>query len=143
MTEPDPLSQMRSQVHAAYAAADRLVREADAADRERAGESELPPSGYEGERTEGERSAFSDVQALAGLLEVARSSVPPDAARQLLLALRALIDWWIARLEHEPERPVEVQDIPIEYLVGCAADPAPRDGRRRVRGFVESTISAA
>ena len=47
--------------------------------------------------------------------------MPPDvarqlanAARELLLALRALIDWWIARLEHEPEGPVEVQDIPID-----------------------------
>jgi hypothetical protein len=122
VTEPDPLSEMRSQVDAAYAAADRLVREADAAARERAGESrEIPPSGYEGERTSSERSAFSDLQALAGLLEAARTSVPPevarqlaDAARELLLALRALIDWWIARLEREPERPVEVQDIPIE-----------------------------
>jgi len=112
---------MRTQVDAAYAAADRLVREADAAARERAGANDLPPSGFEGERTSSERSAFSDLQALAGLLEVARTSVPPevarqlaDAARELLLALRALIDWWIARLEQEPERPVEVQDIPID-----------------------------
>ena len=111
---------MRSQVDAAYAAADRLVREADAAARERAGE-QVPPAGYEGERTSSERSAFSDLQALAGLLETARTSLPPelarqlgDAARELLLALRALIDWWIARLEREPERPVEVQDIPID-----------------------------
>ena len=117
----DPLSEMRTQVDAAYAAADRLVREADAAARERAGESEVPPAGYEGERTSAERSAFSELQALAGLLEAARSSVPPevarqlaDAARELLLALRALIDWWIARLEQEPQRPVEVQDIPID-----------------------------
>jgi hypothetical protein len=103
----------------AFAAADRLVREAEAAARSRAGD--VPPSGYEGERTSGERSAFSDLQALAGLLEAARTSVPPEVARQLaeamrelLLALRALIDWWIERLEREPERPVEVQDIPIE-----------------------------
>jgi hypothetical protein len=115
----DPLSQMRSQVDDAYAAADRLVREAEAAARERAGD--VPPSGYEGERTAGERSAFGDLQALVGLLETARTSVPPEVARQLaeatrelLLALRALIDWWIARLEREPERPVEVQDIPID-----------------------------
>ena len=114
----DPLSEMRTQVDAAYAAADRLVREADAAARERAN---VPPRGYEGERSDGERHAFGDLQALAGLLEVARTSVPPevarqlaDAARELLLALRALIDWWIARLEKEPERPVEVQDIPID-----------------------------
>ncbi len=110
---------MRSQVDEAYAAADRLVREAEAAARERSGD--LPPSGYEGERTAGERSAFGDLQAIVGLLETARTSVPPEVARQLaeatremLLALRALIDWWIARLEREPERPVEVQDIPID-----------------------------
>ena len=119
MTDPDPLSEMRSQVDAAYAAADRLVREADAAARKRAGD--VPPRGFEGERAQGERTAFGDLQALAGLLDAARTSVPPEVARQLaeatrelLLALRALIDWWIARLEREPEQPVEVQDIPIE-----------------------------
>jgi len=115
----DPLSQMRSQVDEAYAAADRLVREAEAAARARSGE--VPPAGYEGERTSAERSAFGDLQALAGLLETARTSVPPElarqlaeAARELLVALRALIDWWIARLEREPDQPVEVQDIPID-----------------------------
>src|SRR5918998_1402241 len=110
---------MRSQVDAAYAAADRLVREAEAAARERA--ADVPPAGYEGERSSAERAAFPDLQALAGLLEVARTSVPPELARQgaeatreLLVALRALLDWWITRLEREPEAPVEVQDIPIE-----------------------------
>jgi hypothetical protein len=119
VADDDPLSQMRTQVDAAYAAADRLVREAEAAARERA--RDVPPAGFEGERTHSERSAFGDLQALAGLLETARSSVPPDvarqlaeAARELLIALRALIDWWIARLERPPETPVEVQDIPIE-----------------------------
>jgi hypothetical protein len=119
MTEEDPLAQMRSQVDAAYAAADRLVREAEAAARERA--SDVPPAGFEGERAHGERSAFADLQVLAGLLDTARTSVPPELARQLanaaremLLALRALIDWWIARLEREPERPVQVEDIPID-----------------------------
>ena len=115
----DPLSQMRSQVDEAYAAADRLVREAEAAARARTGA--VPPAGDEGARTSGERSAFGDLQALAGLLDAARTSVPPElarqlaeAARELLLALRALIDWWIARLEREPDQPVEVQDIPID-----------------------------
>src|SRR4051812_29335672 len=110
---------MRSQIDAAYAAADRLVREAEAAARARSGD--VPPAGYEGERSSGERSAFGDLQALAGLLDVARTSVPPEVARQLaeatremLLALRALIDWWIERLEREPEQRVDVQDIPID-----------------------------
>ncbi len=119
MSEPDPLSQMRSQVDAAYAAADRLVREAEAAARARAGE--VPAAGFEGERAEREHSAFPDIQVLAGLLEAARSSLPPElahqlaaAARELLIALRALIDWWILRLERESAAPVEVQDIPID-----------------------------
>ena len=119
MAEDDPLSEMRSQVDAAYAAADRLVREAEAAARERA--RDVPPAGFEGERSESERSAFGDLQALAGLIETARASVPPElarqvaeAARELLVALRALLDWWIARLERQPETPVEVQDIPID-----------------------------
>ena len=110
---------MRSQVDEAYAAADRLVREAEAAARART--DEVPPAGYEGERTSAERSAFGDLQALAGLLDAARTSLPPElarqlaeAARELLVALRALIDWWIARLEREPDQPVEVQDIPID-----------------------------
>ena len=130
MAETDPLSRMRSQVDAAYAAADRLVREAEAAARERErsddeaagrGTGELPAAGFEGERAEREQSAFPDVQALAALLEAARSSLPPElahqlaaAARELLIALRALIDWSIARLEREPEAPAEVEDIPIE-----------------------------
>jgi hypothetical protein len=119
MAEDDPLKEARSQVDAAYAAADRLVREADAAARERA--EEIPERGWEGPRAERERSAFAELQALAGLLESVRGSVPPELARQLgeavrelLLALRALLDWWIERLDRAPEAPVEVQDIPIE-----------------------------
>ena len=119
MSEEDPLAEMRSQVDAAYAAADRLVREAEAAARDRAGD--VPPAGFEGAREEGERSAFGDLQALAGLIETARTAVPPElahqvarAARELLVALRALLDWWIERLEREPTRPVQVEDIPIE-----------------------------
>jgi hypothetical protein len=119
VADTDPLSQMRSQVDAAYAAADRLVREAEAAARERAGE--VPAAGFEGERAEREHSAFPDIAALAGLLESARSSLPPElahqlaaAARELLVALRALIDWWIERLERAPAAPVEVEDIPID-----------------------------
>ena len=119
MTGDDPLGQIRSQVDAAYVAADRLVREAEAAAHERA--AGVPAAGYEGERADGERSAFGDLQALTGLLETARTSVPPElarqlaeAARELLVALRALIDWWIERLERNTERPVEVEDIPID-----------------------------
>jgi hypothetical protein len=54
-------------------------------------------------------------------VEALRGVVPPDLSRQLaaalrelLIALRAILDWYIARLEPgEPPAP-DVQDIPIE-----------------------------
>jgi hypothetical protein len=52
---------------------------------------------------------------------VLRGVVPPDLARQLaeslrqlLLALRAVLDWYIARLDADEEPPRDVQDIPVE-----------------------------
>jgi hypothetical protein len=36
-----------------------------------------------------------------------------EALRELLLALRALIDWYLERAERRRAAPVEVQDIPI------------------------------
>jgi hypothetical protein len=63
----------------------------------------------------------SELQALAGLLDLARQSVPPelarqvlDALRQLLLAIRALIDYYVERLDRERAQPPEVEDIPIQ-----------------------------
>jgi hypothetical protein len=37
-----------------------------------------------------------------------------DALRQLLLAVRALIDFWLERLDAQREAPPEVEDIPIQ-----------------------------
>jgi len=54
------------------------------------------------------------------LLDAARGLFPPELRaqlneliRELLLLLRALIDWYIERLEGTRSGPVEVQDIPI------------------------------
>ena len=137
-SERSTMEEMRAQVDAAHAAAERLVREADAQARDRAREAETaaregfqgtPPSGWEAPGGDGprrgERSASEDLRAIAALLEVARdamrTSIPPelaqqfaDAVRQLLVALRALIDWYIDRLDRGPVAPVEVEDIPID-----------------------------
>ena len=103
---------MRSQVDEAYAAADRLVREAEAAARERGRRARHAAARLRGRADSRRALGVRRLQAIVGLLETARTSVPPEVARQLaeatremLLALRALIDWWIARLEREPERP--------------------------------------
>ena len=54
------------------------------------------------------------------LVQAMRDLDPPDlqrgliaALREVLLALRALIDWYLERLERGASRAVEVQDIPI------------------------------
>jgi hypothetical protein len=85
--ETDPLQQLRD-------AAQRLRRD-------------IPPAGY---ATASEnRAAADEVEAIAALLRTLRELVPPelqhqvtDVLRQILLLLRSLIDWWVARLEQGP-----------------------------------------
>jgi hypothetical protein len=99
--------------------AERLVREATERAQEMAGE--VPPRGYEEPRAGESAPPFPDLSALAGLVELARSSLPPDlqrqlqqALRELLIALRAVLDYSIDRLEPGPEPPsATVEDIPI------------------------------
>jgi hypothetical protein len=100
----------------AYAAAERLVREATA--RAEAAAGDVPPRGWDSPRPD--RSPFPDVSALLGLVEAARGALPPelarqlaDALRQLLLALRAVLDYSIELLERPPREEPEVEDIPI------------------------------
>jgi hypothetical protein len=108
MAEPDALTRVREQVEAAHAAAEKLAQEV--ANR-------VPPRGWDVPRGDG----APETQALAGLLDLARNALPPELAkqllealRQLLLAIRALIDWYLERLDRSREREVEVEDIPIE-----------------------------
>jgi hypothetical protein len=99
MAPADPLTELRERVQAAQAAAERLAGEAR-------------------ERTE----ARDELDALVGLLRALRELVPPelqqqvtDVIRQVLLLLRAVIDFWVERLEApRGGAEVEVQDIPID-----------------------------
>jgi hypothetical protein len=77
----------------------------------------VPPRGWELPR-EPEPEPESD--SLAELVEQLLALVPDElrmrlteALRQLLEAVRALIDWCVARLEHGAGAEVEVHDIPI------------------------------
>ncbi|HET6548156.1 MAG TPA: hypothetical protein VFG79_06870 [Solirubrobacter sp.] len=109
MPEPDP---------AAYAAAERLVREAHARAEEAArGAGDVPPSGWRGDDA---GSPFPDLGALLALVDSARGALPPelmrqlaDALRDLLLAIRAVLDYSIERLERPPRGEPTVEDIPI------------------------------
>ena len=106
MAPPDPLAELRDRVHAAQAAAERLAGDAR----------EWP-----------RREAADELDALVGLLRTLRDLVPPelqqqvsDLMRQVLLLLRAMIDFWVERLDGggagagAVEAKVEVEDIPIE-----------------------------
>ena len=107
----DPLETVRE--------AERLVREAtERAERIAGG---TPPRGFEEPKAQQAAPPFPDLSALTGLMELARSSLPPDlqrqlqqALRELLIALRAVLDYSIDRLEPGQEPPsATVEDIPI------------------------------
>ena len=121
--EPDPIAELRAQIRATRDAAEQLAGEAASA--RSAWESGGAPQGF---ATAGEhRQRTDEVQALAGLLQSLRDLIPADLeeqfrelVRQVLLLVRALIDWWVARIEAPPPAegpaaagPSDVQDIPI------------------------------
>ncbi len=119
---------MRDQVDAAHAAAERLVQEAEAAAR--AHVADVPPRGWSsappvadvaGESGDGPGSAVEGLRAVLSLLDVVRAAIPPElsaqfatALRELLVAVRALIDWYLERLDAPPPAPRQVEDIPID-----------------------------
>jgi hypothetical protein len=100
MAPPDPLTELRERVHAAQAAAERVAGEAR----------EWP-----------RREAADELDALVALLRTLRELVPPElqqqvteVMRQVLLLLRAIIDFWVERLDAPRGGAVEVEDIPVD-----------------------------
>jgi hypothetical protein len=121
LTDPerDALEEVRARLDEAHAAADRLVEEA-ARQAEEAADQTVPPRGW---AAPGDAGPASDLGALLALLDAVRQAVPEELSRQLaaalrdlLLALRALIDWYLERLGEPGARrgEVEVEDIPLD-----------------------------
>jgi hypothetical protein len=138
----DPLAALSERLRSAQETADRLVREATRAatmagadpatdvpgesgadpgpaDGESAGR-RPPPRGYATPGGPPPRSTAADIQALAALLDLGRTLLPPELRtqvaeliREILLLVRALIDWYLERVEERRKPSVEVQDIPI------------------------------
>jgi hypothetical protein len=106
-----------------YADAERLVRAAqEAAERAAAASAqrEPPPNGWAAPASPGP-TPFPDLSALFALADALKGTVPTDllqqltdALRDLLLALRAILDYSIARLERPAAEPTPVEDIPVE-----------------------------
>jgi hypothetical protein len=107
----------------------RLDRASEAAERliAQAAEAALrrpPPAGWqqpaEEEDEQARPGAATEVDLLLEAIRAVRDRIPPDlqqrlaeAFRELLMALRALIDWYLERVERRASTPAEVQDIPI------------------------------
>ncbi len=132
MSESDDVSRLRGHIEAAHEAADRLVREAqeraeaaDSAYREQL--ADVPERGWDVPHEAKPAHSGGELQLIVNLLGQLREAIPTElsqqlaeAVRELLLAVRALIDWYLDRLERlpvgsrGPAAPDDrVEDIPI------------------------------
>ena len=116
---PDPLRHLTERLERASHEARRLaVEAAEAALR---GAPMPPASGWAAPGSdEDPRSAAGQLDGLVAALGALRDLVPPElqrrlaeAMRELLVAIRALLDWYIEHLDSERPASGEVEDIPI------------------------------
>lgn len=118
--ETDPFDELRERIRATADAAERLSFEATAGD---AGDAAGGPDPARRARAADE--ATQEAQALVALVHLLRDLLPDelrrqvsDLVRQVLLLVRAVIDYYLHRLE--PGAPAErpagpaVQDIPLD-----------------------------
>ncbi len=118
----DLLARLEARLDRAAGAAESLIAEAGAvaAGTFSAGAGERPPPAGWQARAGSEASGSGDLALLMQVLGSLRGLVPAElqrrlgeALRELLLALRALIDWYLERAERRGREVVDVQDIPI------------------------------
>ncbi len=113
----DPLSDLRARLEETRVAAEQLAGEVNQArEGEAAGEAPPPGMGSTGER----ETLRGDVAAMAQLVQSLVDVVPEDLReqvyeilRQILLLLRALIDWIVERLPQVRGAELVVEDIPV------------------------------
>jgi hypothetical protein len=118
-SSPDEaLRRLEERLDRASAAAERLM--AEAAQAAASGHSEPPPAGWQAPESETEQRSDGDLDALIALARSLRDLIPPElqqrlinALREVLQALRDLVDWYLERLDRQRAEPAQVQDIPI------------------------------
>jgi hypothetical protein len=123
---PDAVRRLEERLSRASAAAERLVAEA-ARSATRPGSvpnDRPPPAGWQVPDAEEDAPRWrqgGELEMLVGAIHLARDLVPPEvverlaaALRELLLAIRALIDFYLEWLERPKPDHSEVRDIPIE-----------------------------
>jgi hypothetical protein len=123
----DILRRLEERLERASDVAERLVAEVAAeASATVAGLSDrvkAPPAGWQVRSdpdADSRTAPEGDPERVLALLHGLRELIPPElqqrvaeALRQLLLAVRALVDWYLERLEQKRSEPAKVQDIPI------------------------------
>jgi hypothetical protein len=116
----DVLRRLEGRLDRASEAAERLFAEAASRLGGADDPGDPPPAGWQipGQNSP---SPGRDLELLIGVVQSLRDRIPPDlqrrlseALRELLLAARALIDWYLERMERRRTEPAEVQDIPIQ-----------------------------
>jgi hypothetical protein len=114
---PDALRQLSERLDRASQEARRLA--AEAAEAALRGRSSPPPSGW-ASPAEGDGAPGLALDDLLAALRPLCELVPPElqrrlaeALRELLLAIRALLDWYIERLDRQHTTTSEPEDIPI------------------------------
>jgi hypothetical protein len=112
----EPLRRLEERLSRATEAAERLITEAA---RGGGNPRRPPPAGWQ-TPTE-ERRPMPEVEALITAVGSLRELIPPEiserlvaALRELLLAIRAVLDHYLERLERRQPEPPEVQDIPLQ-----------------------------
>jgi|SRR5436305_7003965 len=111
----DSLRRLEERLSSASDAAERLIAEAA-----RMGErGKPPPAGWQAPAEE-DRARGGELEVLIQAVRALRELIPPDvlerlaaALKELLLAIRALIDWYLERIDRRRAEPAEVEDIPI------------------------------
>jgi hypothetical protein len=121
----DGLRRLEDRLDRASDAAQRLLAEAaERVEEPRAGEAppagKPPPAGWQAPTEEDARTWHHDLDRLLAAVALIQDAIPPDlqrrlaeAVRELLLALRAAIDWYLERAEPQRAQAAEAQDIPI------------------------------
>ena len=130
--EEEALRRLEERLDEASETAQRLMAEAAAAAARRASgpggghdgqdPTRPPPSGWQAPESERPgQTAGAELDAVIRAIRSLRELVPPEvvqrlaeAVKEVLMALRALIDWYIERLERRRAEPPPVEDIPIE-----------------------------
>jgi hypothetical protein len=113
----EPLRRLEQRLSRASDAAERLISEAARTGEQR----QPPPAGWQVTAAGDPSSRGSEVDALMQAVRALRELIPVEvlerivaALREVLLALRALIDHYLERLQRQPKETADVQDIPID-----------------------------